>query len=239
MDGEPDLELPQTGLRRGRDLERNPKRAALIRADASDARHRPQRVGHQARQAFDAVQLPEFCVWRQMVQGHQPDVAYLRAEVICADDLGAQNGLQMSHEHYVKFIKPRHEKFFRQVHELSPAKLLLHTCGSVASIIDDLIEIGVDILNPVQPAAAGMNPVELKKKYRGRIAFWGGPDAQNIFPRGTVKDVKKMVENLVEGVGEGGGFVLSSCHNIQPDVPLENVLALFQHAREYIPSYAR
>jgi uroporphyrinogen decarboxylase len=159
--------------------------------------------------------------------------------VICADDLGAQNGLQMSHDHYLKYIKPRHEKFFRQVHELSPAKLLLHTCGSVAAIIDDLIETGVDILNPVQPTAAGMNPMELKKKYRNRLAFWGGPDAQNIFPRGSVADVRKMVEDLVEGMGEGGGFVLSSCHNIQPDVPLENILALFQHAREYVPSYAR
>jgi uroporphyrinogen decarboxylase len=184
---------------------------------------------------FDAVLEVTLQMARKVLKevGKEVDI------VICADDLGAQNGLQMSHDHYVKFIKPRHEKFFRQVHELSPAKLLLHSCGSVASIIDDPIEIGVDILNPVQPAAAGMNPVELKKKYRGRIAFWGGPDAQNIFPRGTVKDVKKMVENLVEGVGEGGGFVLSSCHNIQPDVPLENVLALFQHAREYIPSYAR
>jgi len=159
--------------------------------------------------------------------------------VICADDLGTQTGLQMSHEHYLKYIKPRQGKFFRLVHELSPAKLLLHTCGSVAAIIDDLIEIGVDVLNPVQPMAAGMNPIELRKKYRGRIAFWGGPDAQHIFPRGSVEEVKQMVENLVEGMGEGGGFVLSSCHNIQPDVPLENILALFQHTREYIPSYAR
>jgi uroporphyrinogen decarboxylase len=159
--------------------------------------------------------------------------------VICADDLGTQTGLQMSREHYVKYIKPRQEKFFRQVHELSPAKLLFHTCGSVANIIDDLIEIGVDILNPVQPKAAGMDPIALKKKYRGRIAFWGGPDPQYTLPRGSVAEVRNVVEDLVEGMGEGGGFVLSSCHNIQPDVPLENILALFQHARQYVPSYVR
>lgn len=159
--------------------------------------------------------------------------------LICADDLGAQTGLQMSYEKYVQLIKPRHEKFFRQVHEMTPAKLLLHTCGSVARIIDDLIEIGVDILNPVQPSAAGMNPFELKKKYGNRLAFWGGPDAQRTLPFGSVADIKKMVEDLAEGMGAGGGFVLSSCHNIQPDVPLENILTMFRHAREYVPSYAK
>ena len=159
--------------------------------------------------------------------------------VICADDLGAQTGLQMSYDKYAQLIKPRHEKFFRQVHEMTAAKLLLHTCGSVARIIDDLIEIGVDILNPVQPSAAGMNPFELKKKYGRRLAFWGGPDAQKTLPFGSVEDIKKMVEALVEGMGEGGGYILSSCHNIQPDVPLENILTMFRHARDYIPSYAK
>ena len=184
---------------------------------------------------FDAVLEVNLQIAKHQLKavGQEVDI------IICADDLGTQKSLQVSHEHYVRYIKPRHAKFFRQIHDLSPAKALFHTCGSVASIIDDLIEIGVDILNPVQPMAAGMNPIELKKKYRGKLALWGGTDAQQIFPRGSVSDVKRMVEDLVEGVGEGGGFVLSSCHNIQPDVPLENVLALFQHAREYVPSYAR
>jgi uroporphyrinogen decarboxylase len=184
---------------------------------------------------FDAVLEVNLQIARRQLKAVGQDVDI----VICADDLGTQKSLQMSRDHYVKYIKPRHEMFFRQIHDLSPAKVLFHTCGSVASIIDDLIEIGVDILNPVQPMAAGMNPIELKKKYRGKLALWGGPDAQNIFPRGSVSDVKRMVEDLVEGVGGGGGFVLSSCHNIQPDVPLENVLALFQHARNYIPSYSK
>ena len=136
--------------------------------------------------------------------------------VICADDLGTQTGLQMSREHYAKYIKPRHEKFFRLVHELSPAKLLFHTCGSVANIIDDLIEIGVDILNPVQPKAAGMNPI-VEKEDRIRIAFWGGRFPVYVT---AAAEAEKVVEDLVvKGMGEGGGFVLSSCHNIQPDVP--------------------
>jgi uroporphyrinogen decarboxylase len=159
--------------------------------------------------------------------------------VFCSDDLGAQNALQMSHEHYLRYIKPRHKKFFRMVHELTPAKLVFHSCGSVAPIIEDLIEIGVDCLNPVQPTAAGMDPAELKRKYRGRMAFWGGTENQRILPRGSVREVKRMVEELIEQTGEGGGYVFSSCHNLQPDVPLEDVLALFEHAREYVPSFAR
>ncbi len=159
--------------------------------------------------------------------------------IIFADDLGAQDGLQISHDHFLKYIKPRLEKYLRQAHDLSPAKVLFHSCGSVASIIEDLIEIGVDVLNPLQVTAAGMTPAELKKKYRGRMAFWGGMDTQKILPRGSTKEVKRTVEELVEQMGEGGGFVLSAVHNIQPDVPLDNILAMFQHAREYVPSFAR
>jgi uroporphyrinogen decarboxylase len=159
--------------------------------------------------------------------------------VLCSDDLGAQQALQVSHEHYLRYIKPRHEKYFRQIHDLTPAKLAFHSCGSVASIIEDLIEIGVEVLNPVQPMADGMNPVELKKKYRGRLALWGGTDTQTIVPRGSVADVKRMVEELIEQVGEGGGYIFASCHNVQPDVPLDNLLAMYQHAREYVPSYLR
>jgi len=159
--------------------------------------------------------------------------------VIFGDDLGTQQGLQMSYEHYLKYVHPRLAKYVSQIHELSPAKVLFHCCGSVAAVIDDLIEIGVDVLNPIQVTAAGMDPVDLKKKYGGRMAFWGAMDTQKILPSGSSGDVKKMVEDRIEQMGEGGGYVLSSCHNIQPDVPLENILAMFQHAREYVPSFAK
>ena len=157
--------------------------------------------------------------------------------VICADDLGTQQGTQISKEAFERYVKPRHHKYFKQVHDLSPAKLLFHSCGSVAAIIEDLIEIGVDVLNPVQVTATGMDPVALKRKFGGRLAFWGAMDTQDILPRGSVDDVKKMVEERIEQMGEGGGFVISSCHNIQPDVPVENILAMFRHAREYRPSF--
>jgi len=184
---------------------------------------------------FDAILDVTMAVARRQLEavGREVDV------ILTADDLGFQKALLVNREHYLRYIKPRQQRFFRQIKDLTPAKVVFHSCGSVASIIDDLIEMGVDGLNPVQPQAAGMNPAELKKKYRGRMAFWGGTDSQNIVPRGSTTDVKRMVEELIEAMGEGGGYVFSNCHNIQPDVPLANVLAMFEHAREYVPSFAR
>lgn len=184
---------------------------------------------------FDAILEVTLQAARNILKevGQEVDV------VICGDDLGAQRRLQISHDHYLKYIKPRHAKYFRQIHDLSPAKFLFHTCGSVVSIIDDLIEIGVDALNPVQVAAAAMDPVELKRRYRGRMAFWGAMDTQHVLPHGSVRDVKKMVEERIEQMGEEGGYILAAVHNIQPDVPLENILVMFQHAREYVPSFAK
>lgn len=184
---------------------------------------------------FDAILDVNMAIAKRQLEavGREVDV------VLTSDDLGAQNAFLVSREHYLRYIKPRQQRFFRQIKDLTPAKVVFHSCGSVVSIIDDLIEMGVDGLNPVQPQAAGMHPAELKKRYRGRMAFWGGTDVQNIVPRGSVAEVKRMVEELIEDMGEGGGFIFSNCHNIQPDVPLANILAMFEHAREYVPSFAR
>ncbi len=159
--------------------------------------------------------------------------------IFCADDLGTQYGLMVRPDDFRALLKPRLAKYMGQIHEMSPAKVMFHTCGSVVDIIPDLSEIGIDILNPVQVSAAGMNPVRLKKEFGDKMVFWGAMDTQNILPFGTIDDVKKMVEARIEEMGEGGGFVLTSVHNIQPDVPLENILAMFQHAREYVPSYLK
>ncbi len=184
---------------------------------------------------FDAVLEVTMEVARNILEEVGQDVDI----VGCGDDMGAQSGLQVGHDHYLKYIKPRHRKYFRLVHDLSPGKLLLHSCGSVAGIIEDLNDIGVDILNPVQVTAKDMDPVELKKKFGGRMAFWGAMETQKILPKGSESDVRKMVEERIEQMGEGGGYVLSPCHNIQPDVPVENILAMLQHAREYVPSFAK
>ncbi len=184
---------------------------------------------------FDAILDVTLAIARRQLLevGREVDV------VLTSDDLGSQNAFLVSREHYLKYLKPRQQRFFRQIKALTDAKVVFHSCGAVASIIDDLIEMGVDGLNPVQPQAAGMNPADLKKTYRGRMAFWGGTEAQSVVPRGSVADVKRMVERLIEAMGEGGGYIFSNCHNIQPDVSLANVLAMFEHAREYVPSWAK
>jgi len=184
---------------------------------------------------FDAVLEFNLRVAERLLQeaGNDVDV------VICADDLGSQSGLLLQPDQYRRLIKPRHARYFRQVHDLTRAKLLFHSCGSLIDILDDLVEIGVDVLNPVQTTARGMEPAELKRKYRGRLAFWGAMDTQHVLPFGTVADVKRMVEERIEHMGEGGGYVLSACHNLQPDVPTDNILAMFAHAREYRPSFMK
>ena len=182
---------------------------------------------------FDAVLEVNMATCEEILKvvGDEVDV------IMGSDDLGFQDGLMVSVETYRKLIKPRHQKYFRLFHDLSPAKVFFHTCGSVAEILDDLIDIGVDVLHPVQVTAAGMDPISLKQRYSSRLALWGAIDTQHILPYGTAADVKAEVERMIEILGEGGGYILGAVHNIQPDVPLENILAMYKHAREYQPSY--
>jgi len=184
---------------------------------------------------FDAVLEVNMAVCEKLLKEVGTEVDVLMA----SDDLGVQNGLMVSEEAYRSLIKPRHRKYFQLLHDRSSAKVLFHTCGSVAAIIEDLIEIGVDILNPVQVSAAGMDPATLKQRYAGRLAFWGGIDTQHVLPHGTVAEVEAAVEETIEILGAGGGYVLAAVHNIQPDVPLENALAMFTHARRYQPTFTR
>ena len=184
---------------------------------------------------FDAVMDVTLQISRNVLREVGPEVDVL----FFADDLGTQDSLIVSRDLYLKHIKPRHRKFVTALRELSPASIAFHSCGAVADLIEDFIEIGIECLNPVQVSAAGMIPADLKRKFRGRMAFWGGTDSQGTVPRGTPDEVKRMVEHLIEDLGEGGGLVFANGHNIQPDVPLENVLAMFEHARAYVPSFAR
>jgi uroporphyrinogen decarboxylase len=159
--------------------------------------------------------------------------------VLASDDLGSQRGLLVSPDAYREMIKPRHQKYFQLLHDMSPAKVLFHTCGSVVDILDDLVEIGVEAINPVQVSARGMVPSELKKRWGGKLAFWGAVDTHHVMPRGTVAEVQGEVEKCIDALGHDGGYVLGAVHNIQPDVPTENVVAMYRHAQEYRPSYRR
>ena len=179
---------------------------------------------------FDAVLDVNLSMCRMILQevGNEVDV------LMVSDDLGFQDGLMISPQAYRNFIKPRHQKYFQLMHEMSPAKVLFHTCGSVVDIIDDLIEIGVDAIHPVQVSAAGMESRKLKEKYGDRLVFWGGVDTQYILPRGSISEVKAEVERRIKELGENGGYILGAVHNIQTDVPLDNILAMYQYGRDYI-----
>jgi uroporphyrinogen decarboxylase len=161
------------------------------------------------------------------------EVGDLADIVFTGDDLGAQGGPQMSPEAYRKVIKPRHARFFRQVREMCPqARIALHTCGSVYLLLNDLIDIGVEVLNPIQVSARDMDPARLKAEFGDRLSFWGGIDTQKVLPYGTPDDVRAEVERRLAQMGRGGGYMLAAVHNIQPDVPVENVIAMYDHARE-------
>lgn len=147
------------------------------------------------------------------------------------DDYGSQTGLLMSPEAYREFIFPARKKLNQMIREMAPhAKIYLHSCGAVSDIIEDIIDCGVDILNPIQTTAQGMNPAELKKKYGDRICFHGAVDTQKALI-GTLDDVEHEVKEKIKILGAGGGYILSSCNHIQADIPAENVIAMFECAR--------
>jgi uroporphyrinogen decarboxylase len=153
--------------------------------------------------------------------------------VLVSDDLGMQDRTIVSPAMYRRLIKPRQARAFRVIHDHTPAALLYHTCGSIYAIIEDLIEIGVDALNPVQTNAANMEAVRLKTEFGDYISFWGRIDSSHILPRGTPAQVRAEVRRVIGALGPGGGYILNSVHNVQPGVPLENLLVMFEAAREF------
>jgi uroporphyrinogen decarboxylase len=149
------------------------------------------------------------------------------------DDMGTQTGPQLSPELYRKMIKPRQKKVYQFVKEHSNIFVFLHSCGSIYKLLRDIIEAGVDIVNPVQTAAVDMDPVRLKTEFGKNITFWGGGcDTQRILPRGTPDDVRKEVEMKIRIFAPGGGYIFNQIHNVQADVPPENVAAMFDTAKE-------
>lgn len=154
--------------------------------------------------------------------------------ISCSDDVADQRGPMVSPDSYRKFIKPRHRRFFDMVHSRSDAKVLFHSDGSLPKLLPDFIEIGIDFINPVQVSAAGMDDTaRLKREFGQDIGFWGAIDNVRVLPYGTPDDVRAEVQRRIRDLGPGGGYVLGAVHNIQPDVPPENIVALFDSARAY------
>jgi uroporphyrinogen decarboxylase len=149
--------------------------------------------------------------------------------ILVNDDLGTQRGLQLSPELYCEMIKPYHRKVWQYIKNKSKKPLLLHSCGSIYELIPDLIEAGVDALNPIQVTAANMDTKKLKKEFGKDLTFWGGGcDTQTILARGTPADVRKEVRKRVEDLSKGGGFVFCQVHNIQANIPPQNILAMYE-----------
>jgi uroporphyrinogen decarboxylase len=146
------------------------------------------------------------------------------------DDLGGQANPLISPDLYRKFLKPIHAKLIEFIKAKAPhVKVLLHSCGSVEVFISDFIDIGVDILNPVQPLAKGMDTAKLKEKYGEKICFEGAIDVQQAM-RGNIIDVRREVRQRIEDLGSGGGYILGPSHNVEDEIPLGNILALFEEA---------
>jgi corrinoid protein of di/trimethylamine methyltransferase len=151
-----------------------------------------------------------------------------------ADDLAGQFGLLISPDIYRRVIKPRHKKIMDFIKARSKAKIFFHCCGALREIIPDLIEIGVDIINPVQVSAAGMESSALKRDFGKDITFWGGlVDTQHVFTNATPAEVRQEVRRRIDDFGPGGGFVAAAVHNIQANVPPENIMAMWETLQEY------
>jgi len=149
--------------------------------------------------------------------------------VIEADDLAGQQSLLMSPQTYRKLIKPRHARLFSFIKAQAPVKLFFHSCGAVGPIIGDFIDAGIDIINPVQISAAGMDLHQLKREFGKDLVFWGGGvDTQRILGTGTPEDVRADVKRNIEALAPGGGFVFAAVHDIQANVPAENILAMWE-----------
>ena len=150
---------------------------------------------------------------------------------LSGEDLGTQNSALISPKMYDRCVRPHHERLWsfikKKLAEINPnARLMLHSCGSVRAFIPAWIEMGLDILDPVQPNIAGMSPPDLKREFGSRLVFHGGIDIQQILPNGTPEQVKSHVREQIRAFGSGGGYIVAPAHNVQSDVPVANLIAL-------------
>jgi uroporphyrinogen decarboxylase len=154
------------------------------------------------------------------------------------DDLGTQLAPQISPAMYRRFFKPRHRLIFEKVRKRSGLHLFLHSCGAIAPLLPDLIEIGVEIINPVQTSARGMEPERLKREFGKDLTFWGGGcDTQSILPYRTEREIDEHVRNRFEILAPGGGFIFTPVHNMMPNVPPRNIVAMIEAAKTYRRHY--
>lgn len=192
---------------------------------------------------YNMAEYPEFSkalLWKiygycETLMGHFLDEVGDNIDIIkIGDDLGTQESLLISPRMYREFLKPIHAKFIEFIKRKTKAKVFFHTDGDVFNLIPDFVEIGVDILNPIQTSAGKMSDLAgLKTKYGDQIVFCGAMDTQHILPHGSPEDVRKEVKRVIEILGEGGGYMLASVHTIMNEVPAENLLAMVDAVEEF------
>jgi uroporphyrinogen decarboxylase len=192
---------------------------------------------------MDMLENPAFCealidrtaqYWVDWIKGFLGQTGDLLDIIMIGDDLAGQNGPLFSPKFYRKIVRPRQQRVIDTIKKYTQAKIWYHTCGDCSEDIPDLIEMGVDILNPVQISAKGMDPIKLKEKFGRDIVFWGGGiDSQRILPFASPQVIKAEVKKNIEIFKPGGGYVFNNVHNIQPGVPAENIVAMYEAAYEY------
>lgn len=153
--------------------------------------------------------------------------------VLFPDDLGFQDRPYMRPSMYTELVKPYHRRLVETIKSKTSAKVLMHSDGSIYKLLPDIVDIGVDAINPVQHSAKNMESSRLKAEFGRDLSFHGGVDTQQVLPWGTPEDVRREVKSRIEELGPDGGFILASVHNIQAEVPAENIVAMFEAALEY------
>jgi uroporphyrinogen decarboxylase len=186
---------------------------------------------------------PEFCealldctlrFWMDWFRALLDEVGDLVDVIMIGDDLAGQKGPLFKPDFYRRVVRPRQRKLVEYIRSRTPAKIWYHTCGACAGYIPDLLENGIDILNPVQISAAGMDPAVLKARFGNRLVFWGGAiDAQHVLPQASVETVRQHVRQNLELWMPGGGYVFSNTDNLEAGLPPENVVALYDAAYEF------
>ena len=152
--------------------------------------------------------------------------------ILAGDDVGVQDRMLISPELFREFVKPRYGRLFSAYKKANPRlRIATHICGYIEPILDDLVETGVDILNPVQPLA--MDPARLKKRYGKTLSFWGAVDDQKVLPLGSPEEVEAEVRLRLGQLAPGGGYILCSSHNVQPGTPMANIRAFYRAAEKH------
>ena len=227
-------------LRRQTEAHRARTDAAIILVLGVGVVHQIQFMRGYAASLEDLIVAPDFVrafldryvdFWVRLTERALQEVGDLVDIAMFGDDLGTQQGPVMNPALYRRLIKPYHARMVQAVKRFHKP-LLLHSCGSVAAFLPDLIEIGFDAIHPVQVSAKDMDSARLKRDFGRDISFWGGIDTQRVLPRGTPAEVREEVRRRIGDLGPGGGYVLGAVHNIQSEVPVENILAMVEAARD-------